>query len=90
MAKYSERTIYKKALDAGYRIEKGFQHYHYNNAVRVDCNGKRFTGYNVWDLSTNWLERNSGCCDDNYDHLCSLDEVEEFIESVYEDAGLEY
>lgn len=33
MTKYSLATIRKKAFNAGYRVEKGFQHYHYNNAV---------------------------------------------------------
>ena len=90
MVKYSERTIYKKALKAGYRVEKGFQHYHYNNSIRTNWNGERFTGYNVWNLSNNGLEWDSGCYDNNYDHLCTLEEVEDFIKSVYENAGLEY
>ena len=48
MTKYSLATIRKKALNAGYRIEKGFQHYHYNNAVFTNWNGERFTGFNVF------------------------------------------
>lgn len=36
--KYSLSTIRKKAYAAGYRVEKGFQHYN-NGAVCRDCNG---------------------------------------------------
>lgn len=44
---YSLTTLRKRAYEAGYRIEKGFQHYMYNNAVCRDCNGDAYTGYNV-------------------------------------------
>lgn len=36
--------------------KKGFQHYHYNNAVFTNYNGERLTGFNVWNMSTNTLE----------------------------------
>lgn len=90
MTKYSLATIRKKAFNAGYRVEKGFQHYHYNNAVFTNWNSERLTGFNVWNMSTNTLEWASGCYDNNYDHLCTLEDVESFLESVYEKAGLEY
>lgn len=76
---YSLTTLRKRAYEAGYRIEKGFQHYMYNNAVCRDCNGDAYTGYNVWE---------SGCYDSNYDHLCTLEDVEEFLKEAYERAGL--
>lgn len=52
---YSLTTLRKRAYEAGYRIDKGFQHYMYNDAVCRDCNGDAYTGYNVWDLSNNQL-----------------------------------
>lgn len=85
---YSLTTLRKRAYEAGYRIEKGFQHYMYNNAVCRDCNGDAYTGYNVWDLSTNMCVWESGCYDSNYDHLCTLEDVEEFLKAEYEKAGL--
>lgn len=85
---YSLTTLRKRAYEAGYRIEKGFQHYMYNNAVCRDCNGDAYTGYNVWDLSTNMCVWESGCYDGNYDHLCTLEDVEEFLKEAYERAGL--
>lgn len=87
--KYSLSTIRKKAYAAGYRVEKGFQHYN-NGAVCRDCNGDAYTGYNVWDLSSGYLVWRSGCFDNNYDHLATLEDVEEFLKSVYEEAGLDY
>ena len=74
---YSLTTLRKRAYKAGYRIEKGFQHYMYNDAVCRDCNGDGYIGYNVWDLSNNQLVWESGCYDGNYDHLCVLEDVEE-------------
>lgn len=88
--KYSLSTIRKKAYAAGYRVERGFQHYMRNNAVCRDCDGDAYTGYNVWDLSTNILVWESGCYDSNYDHLATLEDVDEFLKSVYEKAGLKY
>lgn len=86
--KYSLSTIRKKAYAAGYRVEKGFQRYRYNNAVCRDCNGVAYTGYEVQDLTTGYYEW--GSYDENFTHLWNLEDVEEFLKSVYEKAGLEY
>ena len=88
MAKYSVGTIRKKALKAGYKVSKGYQHYMYNGAVVKDCNGEPYDGYNVEDLTTGTLVW--GCYDSNYDHLWGLDEVEEFLEKAYRDKDLKY
>lgn len=88
---YTLATIRKKAYAAGYRVEKGFRHYLLENyPVCRDCNGDAYTGYNVWDLATGQLVYESGCHDSNYDHLCTLEDVEDFLKSVYEKAGLKY
>lgn len=47
-----------------------------------------YTEYNVWDLSNNQLVWESGCYNGNYDHLCTLEDVEEFLKAEYEKAGL--
>ena len=88
MTKYSLATIRRKALNAGYRVEKGFQHYLCNDSVCTDWNGERLTGFNVWDSTINayvW-----GCYNDNYDHLWTLQDVENFLKSEYDKVGLEY
>lgn len=42
----------------------------------------------IWDLSNNQLVWESGCYNGNYDHLCTLEDVEEFLKAEYEKAGL--
>lgn len=88
MSKYSLKTIKNKARAAGYRVSKGFQHYLCSGAVCRDCNGEPYTGYIVEDLSTGFLVW--GCYDSNYDHLWTLEDVEEFIKGEYEKAEIEY
>ena len=88
MSKYSLGTIRKKAYKVGYRVRKGFQHYLYNNAVVKDVNGEGYTGYLVEDLTTGCAVYDS--FDSHYDHLWTLDDVEDFLKSVYKENGLEY
>lgn len=88
MLKYSLETIRNKAYEAGYKVSKGFQHYLCSGAVVRDCNRVAYTGYNVEDLSTGFLVW--GCYDANYDHLWTLEDVEEFIKGEYEKADIEY
>lgn len=65
-----------------------FQHYLYNGTVARDCNGVAYTGYIVEDLSTAFLVW--GCYDAKYDHLWTLEDVEEFIKGEYEKAKIAY
>lgn len=88
MTKYSKKTIYKKALEVGYKVKKGFVHYVYNGAVFINSDGERETGYSVLNLRTNFSV--SGCYNDCYDNLWSLEEVEEFIKAIYDSNNLEY
>ena len=89
IARYSLKTIRNKAYEAGYKVSKGFQHYLYNGeAVVRDCNGEPYTGYIVEDLRTGFLVWD--CYDSNYDHLWTLEDVEEFIKGEYEKAGITY
>lgn len=87
MCKYSLETIRKKAYKIGYRVNKGFRRYH-NGGLWRDWNGVPRTGYNVVDLSQNILVWD--CYDSNYDHLWTLEDVEEFIKGEYEKAEIEY
>lgn len=85
--KSRERKARKKGLEAGYKVSKGFQHYH-NGGIVTNWNGERFTGYDVRDLSTNcsvW-----DCYDANCDHLWTIEDVEEFLKGVYKKSGLKY
>lgn len=76
----TETTLRKRAANAGYKISKGFQHYH-NGAIVANWNGERFTGYNVIDLATGYPVQ--GCYDNNCDHLWNLEDVEQFLKDVY-------
>lgn len=82
-----ERKARKKGLEAGYRVSKSFQHYH-SGGIVSNWNGERFTGYNVEDLATGFLVWD--CYDSNCDHLWTIDDVEEFLKTVYEENGLKY
>lgn len=88
MLKYSLKTIKKKAYEAGYKVSKGFQHYMCGGAVVRDCNGAAYTGYIVEDMTTGLLVW--GCYDQYYDHLWTIEDVEEFIKGEYKKAEIEY
>lgn len=83
----SEYAIKSRARKAGYSVSKGFVHYLSGGTFRR-YNGERDTGYNVKDLSTGSLVW--GCYNNVYDHQWSLEDVDEFIRSVYEANGLAY
>lgn len=80
--KYSESTLRRKAYKIGYRLEKGYIHFltkAYPVAIR-EC------GYNVIDIMSGfpiWECRN-----DVYDHLFSMDDVEQFLREQYNELGL--
>ena len=93
MMKYSERTIYKKALNAGYRVEKGFQHYLYNNAIFTNWNGERFTNGYVGRLRNgafpdDRLKTISEYLDVSFDYLLTGVEREVIIETAKKNATL--
>lgn len=83
-----ERKVRRKAREAGYRVSKGFQHRLYNNSVVRDCNGVAYTGYDVVDLNTGYSV--PWCYNQWYDHLWTLEDVEEFIKGEYEKAEMKY
>lgn len=82
-----ERKARRKGLEAGYKVSKGFQHYH-NGGIVTNWNGERFTGYDVKDLATGFSVWD--CYDSNCDHLWTIDDVEKFLKGVYEKNGLKY
>ena len=88
MSNYSIQTIRKKAYEVGYKVSKGFQHYMFGGAVVRDCNRAAYTGYIVEDMTTGLLVW--GCYDANYDHLWTIEDVEEFIKGEYKKSEIEY
>lgn len=89
MTKYSLETIRRKAYVAGFKVEKGFQHYMYGDCpVWTDIYGNRISGYSIFDLSRN--QYIPECYDNLFDNKLSLEDVEKFIISVYDNAGMKY
>ena len=84
---YNEKTIRKKAAEAGYRVSKGFSHYH-SGGISTWGDGTRDTGYNVEDLSTGFLVW--GCYDNIRDHIWSLEDVDAFLREEYQRYDLAY
>ena len=82
---YTEKTLRNKAYKAGYRINKGFQH---QLTRSYPVAPGRWVGYNVEDLTTGRMVWD--CYDEVRDHLWSLEDVEEFLREVYEEAGLPF
>lgn len=91
MSNYSlearERKVRKKANAAGYKVRKGFTHWLQWNTVYTNMTGERFIGYEVWDLSINQAVLG---IDNNFDYNATLEEVERFIKTIYEENGLAY
>lgn len=82
-----ERKARKKAFNAGYQVKKGFTHWLSSNSVYTNMSGERFTGYEVWDLSNGMAVLG---VDGNFDYNATLEEVEDYLKTVYEENGLNY
>ncbi len=82
--KYSEGTIYKKARDVGYLVNKGKAHY-MSREYPVYSND---VGYNVIDSQTGFTVW--GCYNEVFDHLWSLEDVENFLKEQYDSLGMKY
>ena len=84
----NEKRIRNKAREVGYSIHKGFVHCTSAQGCpvwhRVD--GSRDIGYDVVDEATGYQVW--GSYNQYFDHQWSLEQVEDFIRSVYEDHGL--
>ena len=85
---YSEKTIRRKANEIGFVVSRGFQHYLYNGAVVKDYYGVAYTGYVVEDMTTGYYVW--GCYDQCFDHIWTIEDVDEFIRGEYERAGMNY
>ena len=84
MATYSEGTIYKKARNIGYSVKKGKVHFmHSDYPVYSDE-----IGYNVIDDQLNCMVW--GCYNEVFDHLWSLEDVENFLRDEYRYLGLQF
>ena len=81
---YSERTLRRRADAIGYRLEKGFVHQLVEGYPVWD----REVGYNIIDNEYNYMVY--GCYNNVFDHLFTLEDVEDFLKTEYVEAGLKW
>lgn len=83
-----EEIIIKLGEKAGFSIKKGFKRYIVGGCIAVDDDGKRLGGYIIEDTASN------NTVVGGFDNICkytfTLDDVEEFIKDVYDEADLDY
>ena len=87
MAFLTEDTLRNRAKRIGVQIEKGFQHDEDGNTIKTATG--RLTGFQVKNLEDGsyvWGSKIEG----GADHLWTLDEVENFLRSIYEERGLKW
>ena len=85
---YSITTLRKKANAIGLGVEKGFVHYLSGGAIYHDHNGNRESGYEIMDYSTGfyvWGSYNS-----IFDHLFTIEDVEDYLREEYRKLGLRF
>ena len=86
---YNESKLRRKAKKAGYTIHKGYQRsISHDHAVCVNFRGECETGYNLIDNVTGFLV--CGCFDQSRDHLFTLEDVQDFLASVYYENAMNF
>lgn len=85
---YSEQTLRRKAKEINLYVHKGYRHYIHTGTVIKDDYGKPFVGYGITDLRIGFDV--CGSNDNNFDHLLTLEEVEQCLRDRYEELGLSF
>ena len=88
MSKYTERTLRNRAKKIGFTVEKGYQSYLQKSwgTVKVS-NGNRITGYSLYSpegIEVNAPFESTAC----HDHEMTMDELESYLQNLYEERGL--
>lgn len=86
---YSLSTLKRKANEAGYSFQKGFQRYIYEGWGYVtDANEERITGYQILDNRTGFFVHPS--TNDLYDHALDLEEATKLLQTLCEERGVKF
>lgn len=86
---YSMSTLRRKARQAGYSFEKGYQRWLPRGwGLVYDCNGDKTVGYQIRDIYINYLVWPS--CTEMYDHALDLDEAVELLEKLCAEKGVKF
>ena len=84
---YSLSTLKKKANEAGYSFQKGYQRYNHAGWGYVRSqNGERIVGYQILDNQTNFLVGPS--YNDIHDHAMGADEAVSLLKELCATRGV--
>lgn len=86
---YSLSTLKRKANEAGYSFQKGYQRYiHDGWGYRSDGNGVRIIGYQIFDYRTCVLVHPSN--NDLHDHALDLEEAVKLLQELCAERGVNF
>ena len=80
---YSLSTLRKKANEAGYSFQKGYQRYNHDT-----LDGERIVGYQVLDYRSNCLVYPSN--NDIHDHAMGLDKAVALLKDLCAERGVTF
>lgn len=87
--KYSLSTLRRKANEAGYSFQKGYQRYNHDGRGYVRTwDGERIIGYQILDYRTNFLVHPSN--NDIHDHAMELDEAVTLLKELCAERGVAF
>ena len=88
MIKYCENTLRRRAKKIGFTVEKGYQRYLNEKWGTVkDSNGNRIIGYSLYNpegIEVNAPFDSTAC----HDHEMTIEELEFYLQKLYEERGL--
>lgn len=86
---YSLSTLRKKANEAGYSFQKGYQRYNHDGWGYVHTlDGERIVGYQILDYHTNLLVYPSN--NEIHDHAMELDEAVALLKELCAERGVAF
>lgn len=86
---YSLSTLRRKANEAGYSFQKGYQRYNHDGWGYVRTwDGERIVGYQILDYRTNFLVHPSN--NDIHDHAMEIDEAVTLLKELCAEHGVAF
>lgn len=86
---YSLSTLKRKALAADYSFQRGYQRYYRDGwGYRIDGEGNRIVGYQIFDRRTGFLVYPSN--NDLHDYALGLDEAVKLLQRLCAERGVDF
>lgn len=86
---YSLSTLKRKANEAGYSFQKGYQRWMHDGwGYCTNANGDRIIGYQILDNRTGFLVHPS--CNELHDHALDLEEARELLQELCAERGVQF